>query len=48
MAAKSISRIGWATRGVTLMRFDEGVKIVGVARTVHEEDSGDGEDNPVE
>lgn len=38
MAAKDINTFGRATRGVTLMRFGEGVKIVGVTSTEHEEE----------
>jgi len=37
MAAQDINTFGRVTKGVTMMRFDEGVKIVGVARTDHEE-----------
>lgn len=37
MAASGISRLGRSTKGVTMMRFDEGVKIVGIARTEHED-----------
>lgn len=37
MAASSINRFGRVTKGVTMMRFDEGVRIVGLARTEHEE-----------
>ncbi len=39
MAAKDISTFGRATRGVTLMRFDEGVKIVSLAVTDHVEET---------
>ncbi|MCK9479315.1 MAG: DNA gyrase subunit A [Firmicutes bacterium] len=35
MAVKSISVIGRITKGVTLMRLDKGVQIVGLARTAH-------------
>ena len=38
MAAKDINTFGRATRGVTLMRFGEGVKIVGVTSTEHEDE----------
>lgn len=38
MAAKDINTFGRVTKGVTMMRFDEGIKIVGVARTDHEEE----------
>lgn len=37
MAAADISRFGRVTRGVTLMRFNDDVKIVGIALTEHEE-----------
>ena len=37
MAAADINTLGRATKGVTMMRMDEGVKIVGVALTDHEE-----------
>ena len=37
MAAADINTLGRATKGVTMMRMDEGVKIVGVALTEHEE-----------
>ncbi|MDD3767033.1 MAG: DNA gyrase subunit A [Eubacteriales bacterium] len=39
MAARTINKFGRVTKGVTLMRFDEGVKIVGVALSEHEEES---------
>jgi len=39
MAAKDINTFGRVTKGVTMMRFDEGIKIVGVARTDHEEET---------
>lgn len=39
MAAKCINRFGRVTKGVTLMRLNEGVKIVGIARTEHEENA---------
>ncbi len=38
MAVKGINTIGRVTKGVTLMRLDEGVKIVGLARTEHEDE----------
>ena len=37
MAAADISRFGRVTRGVTLMRFNDDVKIVGIALTEHED-----------
>ncbi|OQB15288.1 MAG: DNA gyrase subunit A [Firmicutes bacterium ADurb.Bin193] len=37
MAAKGINRFGRVTQGVTMMRFDDGIKIVGLARTEHED-----------
>ena len=37
MAAADISRFGRVTKGVTLMRFNDDVKIVGIALTEHEE-----------
>ncbi len=37
MAAKDINTFGRVTKGVTMMRMDDGVKIVGVALTEHEE-----------
>lgn len=43
MAAADISRFGRVTRGVTLMRFNDDVKIVGIALTEHEE--ADAEEN---
>ena len=54
MAAMGINTFGRVTKGVTLMRLDEGVKIVGIARTEHESEDADGclaeqeEDNSVE
>jgi len=41
MAATDISIFGRVTKGVTLMRFNEGVQIVSVALTEHEEESAD-------
>ncbi len=39
MAAKDINTFGRVTKGVTMMRMNDGVKIVGVALTEHEEES---------
>ena len=33
MATSSINQVGRATQGVILMRLDEGVKVVAIART---------------
>ncbi|MDR0405495.1 MAG: DNA gyrase subunit A [Clostridiales bacterium] len=44
MAAKSINRFGRVTKGVTMMRFNEGVKIVGLARTEHDDTADCAED----
>lgn len=38
LRVEDISVLGRATQGVTLMRMDEGVTLVGLARIVHEED----------
>ena len=48
MAAADINTLGRATKGVTMMRMDEGVKIVGVALTEHEEPVDEEEEKPVE
>ena len=48
MAAKTINRFGRVTKGVTLMRFDDETKIVGVARTEHDDESVcDGEEQEI-
>ena len=39
MAAEDISTLGRVTRGVTMMRLDDGVKIVGVALTEHADEA---------
>ena len=39
MAAKDINTFGRVTKGVTMMRMNDGVKIVGVALTEHEDES---------
>ncbi len=44
MAAKDINTFGRVTKGVTMMRMEDGVKIVGVALTEHEEPSNDEEE----
>ena len=48
MAAADINTLGRATKGVTMMRMDEGVKIVGVALTEHEEPVDEEEEKPTE
>ena len=48
MAAADINTLGRATKGVTMMRMDEGVKIVGVALTEHEEPVDEEEEKPAE
>ena len=48
MAAADINTLGRATKGVTMMRMDEGVKIVGVALTEHEEPVDETEETPAE
>ena len=48
MAAADINTLGRATKGVTMMRMDEGVKIVGVALTEHEEPVDEEEEKTAE
>ena len=48
MAAADINTLGRATKGVTMMRMDDGVKIVGVALTEHEEPVDEEEEKPTE
>ena len=45
MAAEDINTFGRVTKGVTMMRLDEGVKIVGVALTEHAEPEEASEEN---
>ena len=42
MCARDISVLGRATQGVTLMRMDEGNKVVSVARIINEYEDEDG------
>lgn len=48
MSASGINTFGRVTKGVTLMRVGEDVKIVGVALTEHEEEIQDDEKEPVQ
>jgi len=44
MATEGISTFGRSTKGVRLMRLDEGVQVVSIARTEHEDED---EENPL-
>ena len=44
MAASDINTFGRVTKGVTMMRLDDGIKIVGVALTEHAEPEGENND----
>ena len=46
--ASGISTIGRSTKGVRLMRLNEGVKVVSVGKTDHEEAEETEEETPVE
>jgi len=46
MPAADINTFGRVTKGVTMMRLNDGVKIVGVALTEHAEDEEDTEEKP--
>ena len=48
MAAADINTFGRVTKGVTMMRLDEGVKIVGVALTEHAEPEEETKETPSE
>ena len=48
MPAADINTFGRVTKGVTMMRLDDGVKIVGVALTEHAEDEEAEEEKPAE
>jgi DNA gyrase subunit A len=43
MAAEDISKYGRVTRGVILMRLDEGVRVISIASAVKEEDEEEDE-----